>query len=169
AGDQARPVRQLRLRRMRAVHRVVPGRHRHHRGGRGAASRSAGQTSPGRRDTGRCAMSGVTPADLADHAFLLGMADGHLAVLARDCWVVPWRRRAGFLGEGAPGGVFWLPPRGRVALGAHARGARRLFAEPRGKGVLPGLSWLVPPYQWQFSATAVADAMTFEFNADAVR
>ena len=29
-------------------------------------------------------MSGVTPADLAGHAFLRGMAGPHLAVLARD-------------------------------------------------------------------------------------
>ena len=32
-----------------------------------------------------------------------------------------------------------------------------------------GLSWLVPPYQWQFGATAVQDTVTFELNAIAVR
>ena len=32
-----------------------------------------------------------------------------------------------------------------------------------------GLSWLVPPYQWQFGATAVQDVETFELNAIAVR
>jgi ferredoxin len=34
AGHLARPVRQFRLCRLWAVHRLVPGRHRHHRGGR---------------------------------------------------------------------------------------------------------------------------------------
>ena len=32
-----------------------------------------------------------------------------------------------------------------------------------------GLSWLVPPYLWQFGATAVQDVETFELNAIAVR
>ena len=34
-GDLDRPVRQLRLRRLRTLHHLVPGRHRHHRGGGG--------------------------------------------------------------------------------------------------------------------------------------
>jgi sulfhydrogenase subunit beta (sulfur reductase) len=37
----ARSVRQLRLRRLWPVHRLVPGRHRHHRRGRGPAGRGA--------------------------------------------------------------------------------------------------------------------------------
>ena len=39
AEQLARPVRQLRLRRLRPLHRLVPGRHRHHRG--------SGQAGPG--------------------------------------------------------------------------------------------------------------------------
>ena len=114
-------------------------------------------------------MSGVTPAELADHAFLLGMADGHLAVLARDCWVVPVPKGHRLFAEGDTARRFWLIRSGRVALDVHAPGDRQLIVETLGQGDLLGLSWLVPPYQWQFSATAVADAMTFEFNADAVR
>ena len=47
ARDLDRPVRQLRLRRLRALHHLVPGRHRHHRGGAGdprAGRSSAMQT-----------------------------------------------------------------------------------------------------------------------------
>jgi CRP/FNR family transcriptional regulator, cyclic AMP receptor protein len=114
-------------------------------------------------------MSGVTPADLAGHAFLRGMADGHLAVLARDCWVVPARRGHVFFAEGDPAHRFWLIGSGHVALDLHAPEGRELIVETLGQGDLLGLSWLVPPYQWQFSATAIHDTMTFEFNADAVR
>jgi len=71
--------------------------------------------------------------------------------------------------EGDTARRFWLIRSGRVALDVHAPGDRQLIVETLGQGDLLGLSWLVPPYQWQFSATAVADAMTFEFNADAVR
>jgi len=113
-------------------------------------------------------MSGVTPADLAEHAFLRGMADGHLAVLARDCWVVPVRQGHQLFAEGDTARRFWLIRSGHVALDVHAPGDRQLIVETLGEGDLLGLSWLVPPYQWQFSATAVQDTMTFEFNVDAV-
>ena len=114
-------------------------------------------------------MSGVTPADLAGHAFLHGMADRHLAVLARVCWVAPVRQGRLIFAEGDTARRFWLIRSGHVALDVHAPGDRQLIVETLGQGDLLGLSWLVPPFQWQFSATAVQDTMTFEFNADAVR
>jgi len=114
-------------------------------------------------------MSGVTPAELGDHPFLRGMADGHLAVLSRVCWVAPVRQGHLFFAEGDIAHRFWLIRSGHVALDLHAPGDRELIVETLGQGDLLGLSWLVPPYQWQFSATAVHDTMTFEFNADEVR
>jgi len=113
-------------------------------------------------------MSGVTPADLAGHAFLRGMADGHLAVLARVCWVAPVRQGHLFFAEGDTARRFWLIRSGHVALDVHAPGGQQLIVETLGQGDLLGLSWLVPPRQWQFNATAVEDTMAFEFNAEAV-
>src|SRR5262249_44741185 len=78
-------------------------------------------------------------------------------------------RRAGLAAGATRARRFGFARGGRAAPAARAPGPRQLIVEPRGQGVLLGLSCLVPPYQWQFSATAVADAMTFEFNADAVR
>jgi CRP-like cAMP-binding protein len=114
-------------------------------------------------------MSGVTTADLAGHPFLRGMAASHLAVLSRDCWVAPVREGHRFFAEGDPARRFWLIRSGHVALDVHAPGGRQLIVETLGHGDLLGLSWLVPPRQWQFSATAIRDTVTFEFNADAVR
>jgi CRP-like cAMP-binding protein len=74
-----------------------------------------------------------------------------------------------FFAEGDTARRFWLIHSGHVALDVHAAGARALIVETLGRGDLLGLSWLVPPYQWQFNATAIHDTMTFEFNADAVR
>ena len=114
-------------------------------------------------------MSGVTPADLAGHRFLRGMADDYLAVLSRLCWVAPVRRGHLFFVEGDTAHRFWLLCSGQVALDVHTPEGRELIVETLGQGDLLGLSWLVPPYQWQFNATAVHDTTTFEFNADAVR
>ena len=114
-------------------------------------------------------MSGVTPAELAGHPFLRGMPDGHLAVLSRVCWVAPVRQGHLFFAEGDTARRFWLIRNGHVALDLQAPGDRQLIVETLGQGDLLGLSWLVPPYQWQFSATAVHDTMAYEFNADEVR
>ncbi len=51
----------------------------------------------------------------------------------------------------------------------HSPGRSRLIVETLGRGDLLGLSWLVPPFEWQFGATAVQDTVTFELNAAAVR
>lgn len=114
-------------------------------------------------------MSGVRAEDLAGQAFLRGMADGHLAVLSRLCWVTPVREGHRFFSEGDTARKFWLIGSGHVALDLHAPGGRQLVVETLGQGDLLGLSWLIPPYQWQFGATAVQGTMTFEFDAAAVR
>jgi CRP/FNR family transcriptional regulator, cyclic AMP receptor protein len=114
-------------------------------------------------------VNGVTPADLAGHSFLRGMADDHLDVLSRDCRMASVREGHRFFAEYDTARRFWLIASGQVALDLHAVGRRRLIVETLGRGDLLGLSWLVPPYHWQFGATAVQDTATFEFNAAAVR
>lgn len=114
-------------------------------------------------------MSGVSPAELGEHEFLHGMADRHLATLARACWVAPVRAGHRLFEEGGTAHRFWLLRTGHVALDVQAPGPHGLLVETLGPGDLVGLSWLVPPYEWQFGATAVQDTVTFELNALAVR
>jgi CRP/FNR family transcriptional regulator, cyclic AMP receptor protein len=114
-------------------------------------------------------MSGVTPAELGGHAFLCGMTDHHLATLSRACWVAPLRAGHRLFEEGGTAHRFWLLQSGHIALDVHSPGHHGLIVETLGPGDLVGLSWLVPPYQWQFGATAVQDTVTFELNAIAVR
>ena len=114
-------------------------------------------------------MSGVTPAELGGHAFLHGMADRHLAAISRACWVAPLRAGHRLFEEGGTAQRFWLLQSGQVALDLHSPERRGLIVETLGPGDLVGLSWLVPPYQWQFGATAVQDSVAFELNAIAVR
>ena len=97
------------------------------------------------------------------------MAGHHLASLSRACWVAPVRAGHQLFEEGGAAHRFWLLQSGQVALDLHSPSGRGLIVETLGPGELVGLSWLVPPYQWQFNATAVHDTMTFEFNVDAVR
>jgi CRP-like cAMP-binding protein len=114
-------------------------------------------------------MSGVTPAELGGHAFLHGMPERHLAVLARACRVTRVPEGHRFFDEGGTASLFWLIRSGHVALEVNSPGRSSLIVETLDEGDLLGLSWLVPPYEWQFGATAVLATETFELNAAAVR
>ena len=84
ARHVARPVRYLRLRRLRALHHVVPRRHRHHRGG-GRDPRYRREETDGR---------GELDEILSDVPFLEGMGPERLALLAGCASNVALRRPA---------------------------------------------------------------------------
>jgi len=113
--------------------------------------------------------SGASAADLAGHAFLRGMPDGYVAVLARACQVIQVGEGHRFFEEGGTANKLWLIASGHVALDVDVPGRSGLILETLGKGDLLGLSWLVPPYAWQFGATAVQQTTAFELDAAAVR
>jgi CRP/FNR family transcriptional regulator, cyclic AMP receptor protein len=71
--------------------------------------------------------------------------------------------------EGAPAHSFWLIEAGQVALDTLVPGNSRVIIEKLGRGDLVGLSWLAPPYQFQYGAVATQALQAFEFNAAAVR
>ena len=64
---------------------------------------------------------------------------------------------------------FWLIRAGQVALDIDAPGQRRIIVETLGRGEMVGLSWFLPPCEWQFGAVAVQPTEAFEFDAAAVR
>jgi CRP/FNR family transcriptional regulator, cyclic AMP receptor protein len=124
-------------------------------------------TGPGRSPGEPVLVAGA--AELSGHAFLRGMPGAYVAVLAGACQGTAVRAGQRFFEEGGTADRFWLIVSGHVALDVSAPGRSRLIVETLGRGDLLGLSWLVPPYEWQFGATAVQDTMAFELNAPAVR
>jgi CRP/FNR family transcriptional regulator, cyclic AMP receptor protein len=122
-------------------------------------------TGPG---TGASQPSAAAGAELGGHAFLRGLPDRYLAVLAGASRLTAVREGYRFFAEGDPANLFWLIRSGHVALDLDSPG-RRLIVETLGAGDLLGLSWLVPPYEWQFGAVAVQDTVAFELDAAGVR
>jgi CRP-like cAMP-binding protein len=62
---------------------------------------------------------------------------------------------------------FWLIRAGQVALDMDVPG-RRITVETLGRGDMVGLSWFLPPCQWQFGAIAIQPTEAFEFDAAGV-
>jgi CRP/FNR family transcriptional regulator, cyclic AMP receptor protein len=71
--------------------------------------------------------------------------------------------------EGAHASRFWIIDAGSVALDLLVPGVGRQVIATLGRGDVVGLSWLLPPYQWQFGAVCTQPMQAFEFDADAVR
>ncbi len=55
-----------------------------------------------------------------------------------------------------------------MALDIDVPGGRRIILETLGRGELVGLSWFLPPAQWQFGAVATQPTEAFEFDAAVV-
>jgi len=108
-------------------------------------------------------------AALGAQRFLRDMAAGHLASLAAACSHVTIPAGQRMFDEGQTASRFWLIDAGQVTLDVFVPGDGRVVIETLGRGDLLGLSWLQPPYQWQFGAVATQRTEAFEFDAPAVR
>lgn len=71
------------------------------------------------------------------------------------------------LAEGEAANVMYMLQKGKVVLSARSPGRGQLLVQTLGPGEVLGLSWLFPPYQWQFDAHAVerVEALAVEAKA----
>jgi CRP-like cAMP-binding protein len=63
---------------------------------------------------------------------------------------------------------FFVVIEGTVALRITSPGRTPITIQTLGPGALVGLSWIMPPYRWQWSAVALSEAVLAEFDASAV-
>jgi CRP/FNR family transcriptional regulator, cyclic AMP receptor protein len=113
-------------------------------------------------------MTGVTPEELAGHAFLRGMPAALVAPLASASTLVTIQKDHRIFEEGAAATRFWLIRRGQVALDIHIPGRHQIIMETLGDGDLLGLSWVSPPLPWQFGAVALTDTTAYQVDGAAV-
>jgi CRP/FNR family transcriptional regulator, cyclic AMP receptor protein len=103
------------------------------------------------------------------HPFLRTMPPRHTERLAAIAQHVRFPSGQRIFDEGEIARKFWLIDAGQVALDALVPGDGRVIIEMLGRGDLLGLSWLHPPYQWQYGATTSQPMQAFEFDALEVR
>ena len=88
-------------------------------------------------------MSGVSPAELAEHAFARGLPAGSLDRLASLAANVEMPAGQRIFEEGEHASRLWLIRTGRVVLDLRVPGRARLIVETLGPGDELGLSWLI--------------------------
>ena len=158
ALDVVGSVRRVGLRGVWPVHRVVPGRHRHHRGG---CCHSGNRWRVHRRhdqpDGERIVIGAGWTTDelLREHRFLAGVSRGTLALLSESARIVSFDPGALLLREGEDAGTLFLVTRGRVAIEIHAPSVGPIVIDTVEPGHVVGLSWMAAPFRWQFDARAL--------------
>ncbi len=109
------------------------------------------------------------PAIVGAHAFLRSMPRSQAAQLAALARHVSLPAHYRMFEEGTAAHSFWLIDAGQVAVDVLVPGQGRITIDMLGRGDLLGLSWLVPPYVWQYGAITTQPMQAFEFDAGAVR
>jgi CRP/FNR family transcriptional regulator, cyclic AMP receptor protein len=106
---------------------------------------------------------------LAAHPFVRGMSCELVARLAYCCRHITLPADYRLFEDGGTADRFWLVDAGQVALDATVPGRGRVVIELLGRGAVVGLSWLQPPYKWQFGAVTTQPMQAYEFDGRAVR
>jgi CRP/FNR family cyclic AMP-dependent transcriptional regulator len=103
------------------------------------------------------------------HPFLHGLNQKHLTLLT-DC-ALPVRFKAGeiIFREGGPANRFYLITRGKVVLESATDDGEPIVIETIGGGDFLGWSWMMPPYQWRFTARAVEPTEAVFFVSQILR
>lgn len=92
---------------------------------------------------------------LAEHEFFRGLPQRDLEFIAGCGRNVRFKAGDYLFREGGPADVFYIVREGRVALEIAVPDRGPLVVDTLGEGQVVGVSWLFPPYRWQFDGRAV--------------
>lgn len=93
----------------------------------------------------------------------------HLAQVAATARDITYRPGDRLFKEGTPAWGCWLITSGHVALDAKGHGGCETNVETLGTGDVLGWSWLVAPYRWHFSATALTGVTAILLDTDRLK
>jgi len=106
---------------------------------------------------------------LAAQPFLAGLTSAHVDKLASWSKRKTFHAGARLFQEGGRADRFWLIREGHVTLDTQVPGRGNVIVETLGPRAVLGWSWLIPPYRWHFSASAVETTLAVELDGPGVR
>ena|SRR5579859_822932 len=111
----------------------------------------------------------ITPELFARLAPFDRLTPAHLSLVAMTAQEVAFPPGATIFSDGQPAVGCWLINSGHVTLGTEVPGRGQVAVQTLGPGDLLGWSWLVPPYEWHFTATASSAVSAVEFDTARLR
>jgi CRP-like cAMP-binding protein len=106
---------------------------------------------------------------LAQHPFLAGLDRRYLRELASLASGKSFKALEMIFHEGNSANTFYLICKGKVALETALLGCDAIPIQTLGPGEVLGWSWLLPPYEYHYSARAVEPTRTVALDGRALR
>lgn len=97
------------------------------------------------------------------------LTSAHRALIASTAREVTFPPGATIFTDAQPAHGCWVISSGQIALGTDVPGRGLVIVQTLGPGEVLGWSWLVPPYQWHFTATASTEVSALEFDTARLR
>ena len=102
-------------------------------------------------------------ARLARHTFTRGLSHRHLVLLADSAITTRFRPGEKIFRAGERADRFYLIESGEVVLESGSDRSKPVVIQTIGAGDVLGWSWMMPPYQWQFTARATQPTEALHF------
>jgi CRP/FNR family transcriptional regulator, cyclic AMP receptor protein len=106
---------------------------------------------------------------LAQHPFLAGLDRRYARQLAGLASHKSFGAHQVIFDEGRPANEFYLICKGKVAVETALLGCESLVIQALGPGEVLGWSWLLPPYEWHYSARATGPTEVVALDGKALR
>jgi CRP-like cAMP-binding protein len=106
---------------------------------------------------------------LTQHAFLAGLDRRFLRQLAGLASGKSFKVQQMIFHEGGQANELYLIVKGKVAIETALLGCDAVQVQTLGEGEVLGWSWLLPPYQWHYSARAVEPTQAIALDGAALR
>jgi CRP-like cAMP-binding protein len=106
---------------------------------------------------------------LAQHPFLAGLDRRYVRPLAGLASSKSFDAHQVIFDEGQPANEFYLVCRGKVAIETALLGCEAIVIQTQLPGDVVGWSWLLPPYEWHYSARALEPTEVIALDGQALR
>jgi CRP-like cAMP-binding protein len=106
---------------------------------------------------------------LAQHPFLAGLEPRLLRQLAGLASQKKFDAHQILFYEGHPANEFYLVCRGKVGVETALLGCEAILIQTQSPGDVVGWSWLLPPYEWHYSARALEPTEVIALDGKALR
>jgi CRP/FNR family transcriptional regulator, cyclic AMP receptor protein len=106
---------------------------------------------------------------IGQHPFFVGLDDAFLRLVAGCGRNTRFEADQYLFHEGEPADRFYLLRHGSVALELSAPGRGRLTFLTAREGEIVGVSWLIPPYRWNYDARAAELVRAVAIDAACLR